>query len=310
MPRRVAAGLCRGDRLGAPQTAATRWDNSRRAPKTHKFVARWFATCSPRRQADPPITPQIHNIPSFSLARRHVPAARTATGTSAYGSITVAPKRTSRTAPRKIRLIQPAQESLEQRFTIGEVLGEGNFSTVRLVTSKTTGEQFALKMIDKARYQGREAALATELSILKQVRHPQIVALLEEFDTPTRLCLLFPYVAGGELFDRILDEGTFTEKDAARIIRQVAEALHFLHGRGIVHRDLKPENILFASKSMASDVLVTDFGLAKVLDPASYLMTACGTPQYVGSFQAHIPLHHFAICSARGAAAGRLRPPG
>ena len=55
------------------------------------------------------------------------------------------------------------------------------------------------------------------------------------------------------------------------------------HARGIVHRDLKPENILFASKSMAADVLVTDFGLAKMLDPATFLMTACGTPQYVGA---------------------------
>ncbi len=143
-------------------------------------------------------------------------------------------------------------EALATVFDIGPVIGSGNFSTVRLVTDRASSHQYAMKFIDKSLYVGRESSLKSELTILKRVRHPHIVSLHEEYDIGSHLCLLFTYAAGGELFDRIIEEvglcnpplrltsqGSFTEKDASRVIRQIAEALRFLHSQGIVHRDLK-----------------------------------------------------------------------
>jgi calcium/calmodulin-dependent protein kinase I len=103
----------------------------------------------------------------------------------------------------------------------------------------------------------------------------------EYFDTPEKLYLVLDYVEGGELFDRIVDEGNFTERDASRIVRQMTEAIQYLHDRNIVHRDLKPENILFAARENVENVLVTDFGLAKLANDGAALKTACGTPNYV-----------------------------
>eukprot|EP01103_Thecamoeba_quadrilineata_P010526 TRINITY_DN229_c0_g1_i1.p1 TRINITY_DN229_c0_g1~~TRINITY_DN229_c0_g1_i1.p1 ORF type:complete len:795 (+),score=201.82 TRINITY_DN229_c0_g1_i1:271-2385(+) len=101
------------------------------------------------------------------------------------------------------------------------------------------------------------------------------------YETKTHLFLVMEYVEGGELFDRIIERGCFSEKDAANIIRQILEAVKYLHTLGIVHRDLKPENVLCATKE-ALDVKIADFGLSKILDNDNkqVLQTCCGTPSY------------------------------
>ena len=86
------------------------------------------------------------------------------------------------------------------------LIAAGNFSTVRQVTHRLSGQPYALKVIDKKLYEGREGALKSEIAILKLVRHPHIVSLIEDYDTPTHLCLLFRFCEGGELFDRIIEE--------------------------------------------------------------------------------------------------------
>lgn len=88
-------------------------------------------------------------------------------------------------------------------------------------------------------------------------------------------------VTGGELFDRIVEKGSYTEKDASGLIRQVLEAVAYMHDQGVVHRDLKPENLLYYSPEEDSKIMISDFGLSKMED-SGVMATACGTPGYVG----------------------------
>ena len=78
-----------------------------------------------------------------------------------------------------------------------------------------------------------------------QIEHPNIIALKEIFDSKSKLYLVMELVSGGELFDRIVEKGSYTEKDASILIKKVVDAISYLHGKGIVHRDLKPENLLY-----------------------------------------------------------------
>lgn len=87
-------------------------------------------------------------------------------------------------------------------------------------------------------------------------------------------------VTGGELFDRIVEKGSYTEKDAAGLIRQVLAAVDYMHDQGVVHRDLKPENLLYYSADDDSKIMISDFGLSK-MEESGIMATACGTPGYV-----------------------------
>jgi len=84
-------------------------------------------------------------------------------------------------------------------------------------------------------------------------------------------------VTGGELFDRIVEKGSYTEKDAADLIRQVLDAVAYMHRMGVVHRDLKPENLLYQSQDEDSKIMISDFGLSK-MEESGIMATACGTP--------------------------------
>lgn len=174
-----------------------------------------------------------------------------------------------------------AKSDVERAYKFGAELGTGNFAVVRLAEHRQNKKKFACKIINKALCAGKEDMIETEVAVLKRIRHPYIVGMEECFDTPDKLYLVLDYVSGGELFDRIVEEGNFTESDASRISKQMTEAIQYLHSKGIVHRDLKPENLLFRDRSEKSDILVTDFGLAKLLNDNVALKTACGTPNYV-----------------------------
>jgi serine/threonine protein kinase len=115
---------------------------------------------------------------------------------------------------------------------------------------------------------GREKDIINEIEILKKVSkgHPSIIQLHDYFETPNNLYLVMDLCTGGELFDRIIDKGSFYEEDAARIIKAVLEVVKFLHSQDIVHRDIKPENILLRHKG-TFDIVISDFGLSKIIDP-------------------------------------------
>jgi calcium/calmodulin-dependent protein kinase I len=102
--------------------------------------------------------------------------------------------------------------------------------------------------------------------MLQKLKHPHIVKFVDWFESRDKFYIVTQLATGGELFDRICEQGKFTEKDAAETIKQILGAVDFLHNNQIVHRDLKPENLLYLSKDPESDLVLADFGIAKMLD--------------------------------------------
>jgi len=148
--------------------------------------------------------------------------------------------------------------------------------------NKSTKEEVAVKVIDKKKASSEQdaARLKTEVDILKKVRHPNVVCLKDLFETKENLYLVMELVTGGELFDKIVEKGSYTEKDASTIVKKILSAIDYLHSTGIVHRDLKPENLLLKGND-DTDVMLSDFGLSKIVGKDALMETACGTPYYV-----------------------------
>ena len=156
-------------------------------------------------------------------------------------------------------------------------------------------QHVAIKMVDKGKAEDMDT-IRREIGFMSTLRHPNIVRLYEIFESSTHLYLVQELCSGGELFQRILDRGSFTERDAAKFVRELASALQHVHAMGIVHRDVKPENLLCASAAPDSPILVTDFGLAsqrllggrsslpKLVNSSRWLnkrKSYVGTPMYV-----------------------------
>jgi calcium/calmodulin-dependent protein kinase I len=167
-------------------------------------------------------------------------------------------------------------------YEIKHELGKGAFSVVKLGVNKKTGEKVAIKVIDKtqASAEADEKRLKTEVDILKRVKHPNVVCLKDLYETPQSLYLIMELVTGGELFDKIVEKGQYSEKEASAVVKKIIEAVDYLHSLGIAHRDLKPENLLLRSED-DTDVMISDFGLSKIISQDTMMATACGTPYYV-----------------------------
>ncbi|XP_077156240.1 serine/threonine-protein kinase DCLK2 isoform X2 [Paroedura picta] len=167
-----------------------------------------------------------------------------------------------------------------EKYKVGKVIGDGNFAVVKECIERTTGKEFALKIIDKGKCCGKEHLIENEVSILRRVKHPNIIMLIEEMDTTTELYLVMELVKGGDLFDAITSSTKYTERDGSAMVYNLASALKYLHGLNIVHRDIKPENLLVCEYSDGTKSLkLGDFGLATVVEGPLY--TVCGTPTYV-----------------------------
>ncbi|CAM9786347.1 unnamed protein product [Ectocarpus sp. 6 AP-2014] len=167
------------------------------------------------------------------------------------------------------------------KYTLGEVLGMGGFGVVREGTHKPDGEVLAVKVISRDAVKDMDA-LAQEVDTLRRLDHHQVVRFIDFYEEPQTFFLVLEKVPGGELFDRIVAEGKFTEESARACMRSLLEALAYCHSQKIAHRDIKPENILFASLD-AKDrtVKLTDFGLARSVERGLIAGTPCGTPSYM-----------------------------
>ena len=173
-------------------------------------------------------------------------------------------------------------------YELGRKLGEGRFSEVVLGKHRASGKEFAIKVVDQAALEEDEeasAALSIEVGVLKRAaKHPHVVALRAVIRTPTATYLVMDLMRGGELFDAIINRGSFPEVEARSLMKQVLSALAYCHALGVVHRDLKPENVLFEDPEAVDgtgSLKLIDFGYAALHRPGERLRGLSGTPDYV-----------------------------
>jgi len=170
---------------------------------------------------------------------------------------------------------------VEDHYTVSRELGRGTFSIVREATHKTTGKKAAVKVIDKKYVDKDDLVLLTrEIDIMKQVSHKNVLSLHEIFETENEISMIIELVTGGELFFKIVEQGSYSEGDAAGIVRQILAGVAHLHEKGIAHRDLKPENLLCSGEGADMTIKIADFGLSKIFGGGQKLETSCGTPDY------------------------------
>ncbi|XP_062161137.1 CBL-interacting serine/threonine-protein kinase 23 isoform X1 [Alnus glutinosa] len=169
------------------------------------------------------------------------------------------------------------------RYELGRTLGEGNFAKVKFARNVVTGDNVAIKILDKEKVLKHKmiGQIKREISTMKLIRHPNVIRMYEVMASKTKIYIVLEFVTGGELFDKIASKGRFKEDEARKYFQQLINAVDYCHSRGVFHRDLKPENLLLD----ASGVLkVSDFGLSALPQQVredGLLHTTCGTPNYV-----------------------------
>merc|ERR1712137_990874 len=171
---------------------------------------------------------------------------------------------------------------LMQKYEMGKLLGQGTFGRVHHARDLRTGMNVAIKIIDKEKVfkVGMIEQIKREISVMRLIRHPNVVELYEVMATKTKIYFAMEYIKGGELFNKVA-KGRLKEDVARKYFQQLISAVDYCHSRGVYHRDLKPENLLLDENG---DLKVTDFGLSALSATRGQdglLYTTCGTPAYV-----------------------------
>ncbi|XP_028844134.1 calcium/calmodulin-dependent protein kinase type II subunit gamma isoform X14 [Denticeps clupeoides] len=168
-------------------------------------------------------------------------------------------------------------------YQLYEELGKGAFSVVRRCVKKSTGQEYAAKIINTKKLSARDhQKLEREARICRLLKHPNIVRLHDSISEEGFHYLVFDLVTGGELFEDIVAREYYSEADASQCINQILESVSHIHQHDIVHRDLKPENLLLASKMKGAAVKLADFGLAiEVQGDQQAWFGFAGTPGYL-----------------------------
>lgn len=178
--------------------------------------------------------------------------------------------------------MEEVRSTLFGKYEMGRMLGKGTFAKVYHAKQMGSGESVAIKVISKdyVKKEGMMEQIKREISVMRLVRHPNVVELKEVMATKTKIFFVMEYVRGGELFAKVA-KGKLKEDQSRKYFQQLISAIDFCHSRGVSHRDLKPENLLLDENE---DLKVSDFGLSALPDQLwndGLLHTQCGTPAYV-----------------------------
>ena len=185
----------------------------------------------------------------------------------------------------KAHFIEEKIADINHYYNFIQELGQGSYGKVIRVQHKLTGNIYACKKMEKKHIKHKNR-FKTEIDLLRATDHPNIIKLYDVIEDNVNLYLIMEECLGGEFFDRLAQRAQklnmYTEKDAAKIFKQILAAVNYLHAHGVCHRDLKPENILFSTIEEDSPLKLIDFGLSKVFtSEGSTMKGAVGTTFYM-----------------------------
>ncbi|KAK7300252.1 hypothetical protein RJT34_11093 [Clitoria ternatea] len=175
-------------------------------------------------------------------------------------------------------------EDVKASYSIGKELGRGQFGVTHLCTQKSTGKHFACKTIAKRKLVNKEDIedVKREVQIMHHLSgQANIVELVGVYEDKHSVHLVMELCAGGELFDRIIAKGHYTERAAASLLRTIVQIVHTCHSMGVIHRDLKPENFLLLSKDENAPLKATDFGLSVFYKQGETFKDIVGSAYYI-----------------------------
>ncbi|KAF7141892.1 hypothetical protein RHSIM_Rhsim06G0014500 [Rhododendron simsii] len=181
-------------------------------------------------------------------------------------------------------ILRRPYDDITQIYDLGKELGRGPFGITYLRTEKSTGLKYACKSISRRKLLTDKEIedVRREIAIFEHLRgQPNIVQFKEAYEDRSNLHLVMELCSGGELFDRITKQGSYSEKEAARIGRQMVNVVHVCHSLGVMHRDLKPENLLLVSREEDAPLKATDFGLSVFIEEGKVYKDIVGSAYYV-----------------------------
>ncbi|XP_029107692.1 myosin light chain kinase 2, skeletal/cardiac muscle [Scleropages formosus] len=182
--------------------------------------------------------------------------------------------------PHRIVSLRPGRPCDSLSIDTQGVLGGGRFGRVHKCTENASGLKLAAKVIAARSAKEKEMAL-NEIQVMNQLSHANIIQLYDAFESKNEVVLVMEYLEGGELFERIVDERSpLTEVDAIIFLKQICQAIQYMHQMYVLHLDLKPENILCVNRT-GHQVKIIDFGLARRYKPREKLRVSFGTPEFL-----------------------------
>lgn len=187
-------------------------------------------------------------------------------------------KRNTSAGLRTDSVLQRKTGNLKEFFTMGKKLGQGQFGTTFLCVEKATGTQYACKSIAKRKLLTDEDVedVRREIQIMHHLAgHPNVISIKGAYEDAIAVHVVMELCAGGELFDRIIQRGHYTERKAAELTRTIVGVVEACHSLGVMHRDLKPENFLFVDQKEESLLKTIDFGLSMFFKPGMLLSNQC-----------------------------------
>ncbi|KAL2342848.1 hypothetical protein Fmac_004133 [Flemingia macrophylla] len=193
--------------------------------------------------------------------------------------------RSSSSSTGKVGWVLPQRtENVREVYEVGRKLGQGQFGTTYQCRCRRSGRELACKSIPKRKLVCKEDYddVWREIQIMHHLsEHPHVVRIEGAYEDSSAVHLVMELCEGGELFDRIVQKGHYSERQAATLIKTILQVVQSCHSLGVMHRDLKPENFLFDSVREDAKLKATDFGLSVFYKPGDSFSDVVGSPYYV-----------------------------